>query len=288
MPSSSKKVNLPSGMPCNLSEALLKGRGDMDGESGLRQLRRPAVQKWCDSQNRTEADSSDRLAGDRELHALLAANNFTGPDYKEFEAVLVDYGFAVCRAWARDGLLLTRCVERGVRGVPVDPDHLMGALDPADVEDLSSEIVADAIIIFREQSMVGGRWKPTGTASLRTFFVNRCLFSTPGPVGRMLRHKRKQREVCSLDDPDFASDPGPSAPDIAEDLVDRLAVAELVAQPAMQLTERERTALRCHAQGMPAREIAATIGTTPKAASSCVYRAQTKLRQDPMWEEWTA
>lgn len=288
MSPTSEKVNLPSVMPCNLSEALLKGRGDMDGESNLRQFRRPAVQRWCDSQNRTEADSPDRLAGDRELHAILAANNFTGPDYTEFEAVLVDYGFAVCRAWARDGLLLTKCRERGVRGVPLDPDHLMGELAPADVEELSSDIVADAIIIFREQSMVGGRWRPTGTASLRTFFVNRCLFSTPGPAGRMLRHKRKQREVCSLDDPDFTSHPDPSTPDIADDLVDSLAAADLVAQTPVQLTDRERTALRCHMQGMPAREIATTLGTTPKAASSCVYRAQTKLRQDPRWEEWTA
>lgn len=258
----------------------------MDGDRQSFRPRRPAVRKWHARQCWEEGDSPDRLAGDRELYTILSDSEFRGPDYDEFEAVLVDYGFAVIRAWARDRLLLTKCRERHVWNVPSDPDHLMDALSTSDTEDLAIDIVAEAIIIFREESLVSGRWKPTGTASLRTFFVNRCLFSTPTPVRQLINHRHA--EIPCLDDPDFSSTAVSTSPDIAEHAVSKLSAEDLSAQVEDLLTEREYAVLQYKDQGMTSREIAAMMNTTPKAIANSADRARAKLRTIPGRGEWTA
>lgn len=258
----------------------------MDGDRQSFHPRRPAVRKWHARQCWEEGDSPDRLAGDRELYKILSDSEFRGPDYDEFEAVLVDYGFAVIRAWARDRLLLTKCRERHVRGLPSDPGHLMDALSTSDIEELAIDIVAEAIIIFREESLVSGRWKPTGTASLRTFFVNRCLFSTPTPVRQLLTHRRA--EITCLDDPDFSGTTSNTTPDIAEHAVSKLSATDFSAQVEDLLTEREYAVLGYKDQGMTSREIAAMMNTTPKAIANSADRARAKLRTTLGRGEWTA
>ena len=245
-------------------------------EPGLRR-RRHVVQRWGTRQ--TAADVS-RRDGDRELHQILADQGFRGADYADFERELVDYGFVVIRSWLRKGKLLEKCGPLQVKGIPPGINLDPSSLREYEIEDLTEDIVADGIYRFRERSLVGGRWKPNGPASMRTFFINQCLFSSATPLAAFHRQKKREQEMTYLDgfsDRGSFVDPENTAEAVTQDIE----LMRLVGT----LGPEDREVLNLHLAGLTHREIGQKIDTTPKGIERRLARIHTRLRDIVASEE---
>ncbi|GGO22100.1 RNA polymerase sigma factor [Corynebacterium marinum] len=245
-------------------------------EPGLRR-RRNAVQRWVTSQT---VDEVSRRDGDRELYQILADQGFRGADYADFERELVDYGFMVIRSWLRKGKLLEKCGSLKVKGISTGIDLDPSSLREHEIEDLTEDIVADGIYRFREQSLFGGRWRPNGPASMRTFFINRCLFSSADPLTAFHRQRKREQEMIYLDgfsDRGSFVDPENTAEAVTQDI-------DLMRLVGM-LGPQDREILTLHLEGLKHREIGQKMGTTPKGIERRLARIHARLRDDATKEE---
>lgn len=142
---------------------------------------------WIDDLESTDSTASeagdevDRLFADRRVVTMLRAQSFEGPLWEEFANVLAAYGYAVIRAWIRDGKIYGKCREKGVKSdlTPLDPN---GPNFPLIVEELACDTVGEAIARFRDRVLIPGKWNPDkagprGAASLRTYFIGQALFT---------------------------------------------------------------------------------------------------------------
>lgn len=243
------------------------------------------VRKW-EGVMKDSTTEQARLQGDRELHAILLRDDFAGPNYREFQNVLIDYGFGVIGAWVRKGTLLTKCREKGVRGLPAGQSFRTEGLDQIRQEELTTDIVADGIIRFDRDSMHAGKWNPRGQASMRTWFIGGCLFSSAGNLKRLAEEQREFQQRADLHQqvvrhyPDFDQplDLAASAVDIAD-----VVAGHMIAQEIRdQLNPADLELLELKEEGLSRPEIASRIGTTPKGMDSRWNRIRRQIQQ---WRE---
>lgn len=228
------------------------------------------VQKWVESQ--TNANPSNRLAGDRELYNVLAEQNFKGSDYKDFETELITYGYAIIRAWIKSNKIAEKCAKLRISGVPGDLSEFL--LSSAEVEDLTTDIVVDAVYRFHQDSLVGKRWDPQGSASMKTFFVNRCLFSTPDPIKKLLHKKRQEKELLSLDE---LGEEGifPPVDDFSDVVENDIILLSLIGK----LGTKDQEVFKLSYQGYKHSDIAKELGLTTKAVGRRLDRIRSNFRK---------
>ncbi|WP_339017337.1 hypothetical protein R3O64_04055 [Corynebacterium hesseae] len=100
------------------------------------------------------------------------------------------YGFACIKKWILTKELLAKCREK-LDFVPNDEDVRLDLLTPDEVEEIAEDIVVESVLVFREDALVGGKWSPTGGASLKTFFVGRCLMEACKVLKRRAKGAQK-------------------------------------------------------------------------------------------------
>lgn len=233
------------------------------------------VQKWNGIQESNNFPD-DQLAGDRELYFLLKEEGFQGPNYEEFESVLIDYGYGVINGWAKKGTLLAECRKKHARGLPPDGLLFTEDLDREQREDLVTDIVVAGIQRFTNASMRGGKWTPDGTASMKTYFIGGCLFSAVSPLAALAKELQKERqrmefeqEVAQhyLSDQPLA-DPHMSAADFADAVVDSARAQELWEG----LSSQDLKLIEMKDSGLTYKEMASNLGSTPKGIESRLRR----------------
>lgn len=220
---------------------------------------------------------ANQLAGDRELFAILENLNFSGPLYRKFEGVLAEYGFAVMQAWLRGNKFSYHLRQKRVRGLPADlPDF--AKLRHHQLEELVLEIVSTAVVNFREKCLVAGKWDPAGTASLKTFFINQCLFSSVTPIRKLISDLERETVAVYLDALPITGDAEynqQSQPALEDAVISVLNAQELYG--VLTPTESKILELKSEKQ-LSAREIGRSMGMTPKAVNNHLTRIRGKLR----------
>ena len=148
-----------------------------------------------------------------------------------------------------------------------------------DSEDLSQEGMFGLIKAVRE-------YDATKEASFRTFAevcIRRRLYSVLRASARE-KHLPLNQSV-SLDTPGFDSNSYTSGTnnlaqrDPEEDLIDREHTAALLSGVRKQLSELEAKILGYYLDGLSCREIADTVGRTPKSVDNAVQRIRHKVAQ---------
>lgn len=109
-----------------------------------------------------------------------------------------EYGYGVFIGWSHMGLLrpmAQRHARRGVYGYEKIPEGL--TLIGDDAHELATELIIEAIPAFRIKTLMNPdpikRWRPDGGATLRTFFIGRCLMELPDVYVRWDRRCRRAR-----------------------------------------------------------------------------------------------
>jgi hypothetical protein len=171
---------------------------DCDDSAFLADLQRVEV--------RSQADRIERLLADAELINTLQYLNFdpTSKEWHEVSAACAEYGYSVFVGWGRAGLLRTMAHRHGgtgVYGAARIPEGQVLDLDQA--HELSAELMIKAIEAFRTRTLMNPdptkRWRPEGGASLRTYFIGRCLLELPGIYVRWDRQRRRSRNQLTDD-----------------------------------------------------------------------------------------
>jgi hypothetical protein len=205
----------------------------------------------------------DRLLEDQRLFQVLATQNFDGPIWDRFQDALTRYGLQVLRSWLGTGLIFRRCEERGLP--TKGPKHL-SAEERLEVAALT---VAESIVIFRKKALREGAWDSGRGASLRTYFIGRCLLQFPRIYERWLRSERALELVGDPEQLEHA-DPGPSPEAQAET---RLMLAAALAAPGVLKVAKALVLLEA---GYGQAEAARRLGVSVGAIESLLYRHRKK------------
>jgi DNA-directed RNA polymerase specialized sigma24 family protein len=120
----------------------------------------------------TAEEVDRRLAADRKIVELLAADGYQGPRFDALASRLAEYAWPILLKWLSTGEIFAQC-ERCRR---VARRHEAQWDWTADERyRLATETVLEAIEFFREQALRRGRWDWRRGASLKTYFVGACL-----------------------------------------------------------------------------------------------------------------
>lgn len=67
-----------------------------------------------------------------------------------------------------------------------------------EVQSLANDTVSQGILDFRERALIGGGWSPQGGASLKTYFVGRCVFAFPNFYRKWCTEQDHRRRLSVL------------------------------------------------------------------------------------------
>lgn len=221
--------------------------------------------------DRSEARHLERLADAKIIEKLReTGGDPDSPEWRLFSAALIEYGLAVLVAWAGAGRLRQRAIERGVRGAARVP---AGRIRGERAETLALDVVIAAVTAFREKGIE--RWRPDGGASLKTYFIGRCLMEIPD-VHRAWR-SRETEEIPAvlyavIDDGRFGSFPAEAAE------------ARLLLDEIFEKDPDIRRAFELQQAGYSLEEIATILSTptstmTKPALSTRMYRLRGRAHE---------
>ncbi len=156
------------------------------------------VGELANHERSNEARRLERLA-DQEMVLTLQLHEFgTGsPEWKAFASALAEYGYSVFMGWLITGsvyrMAASQMKGKGVMGLGKIPDDLRLVGD--DAHALASEVVIKSIDAFRRKTLMNPdpakRWKVNGGASIKTFFIGRCLMELPDVFEQWNRRERR-------------------------------------------------------------------------------------------------
>lgn len=224
----------------------------------------------------------ERLQADAALVKVLREDGFTGPRYKIFATMLLDYGWKTMMSMTESGSIFSRA---RALGRPVAPHTMTSSWTEADRSAISTDSVTAGLEMFRRYALIGGAWRPEGGASLPTYFVGASVRAFPQVYRKW--HREQLRELLELGrEAELhvlpALLPGQQGADPADVAVteDRIARAlKLIQDPDL------RRSLGLHAIGYTHAEAALQVGITPKALERRLDRARTKVRADQLaWD----
>jgi len=160
-----------------------------------------------DFEQKRAAQHLERLA-DAQIVLTLQLQQFDSrtPEWGTFARALAEYGFEVFRAWGRAGVLRQMVARHGgVMGLSRLPEGL--TLDEDDADALSAELNMTSIETFRRTLMNPARtWRLDGGASLKTYYVGRCLLDLPVVY---YRWRKREAPLNAVDIDGVDADPTP-------------------------------------------------------------------------------
>ncbi len=234
-----------------------------------------AAGEWLQRFEHTnEAQDVDRLAWDRRLLDRVMWSGYTGPSWEKFAYRLVAYGLRVIQAWIFSGEIVNKCTSKGW-GQGLKDDPLMRR--PGVAEELANATVAEAIVKFRDEVLIPGKWDPTRGASLKTFFIGQALMRYRNVYRSWWRAERRQWEL-DQHHPGRPQPQEPTYPAADARVLDRERLAE-IARDVQPLT----LAIAAYwAENWTWDEIAEITGLSVPAAKSRLDRLHKKMnRQEP-------
>ncbi len=147
-----------------------------------------------------EARRLQRLA-DREIVLTLELQGFdtSTPEWRLFAEALIEYAYSVLVGWLVTGVIYQMAAAqrngKGVHGLNKVPDDLR--LHGDEPHALATEVVIVAIRKFRVKTLMNKdpskRWRVDGGASIKTFFIGRCLMELPDAFEKWDRTERRTR-----------------------------------------------------------------------------------------------
>ena len=140
----------------------------------------------------------NRRAGDEVLYLELLAADFTGPRYEIFQSELVAYAVPVLMHWLETGKIYRECAARGRPVYWKESERAVLRDDAEEREKIATSAVARTLRFFRDDVLVGARWRPDGGASLRTFFVGAVLLRFNDVYETWVREHRQQRRCVPV------------------------------------------------------------------------------------------
>jgi hypothetical protein len=137
----------------------------------------------------------DRMLGDQELLLRLQLSSYAPREWLPVASEFARYGLGVLEPWIGSGRIFGKVYGRtGFRLQPA-PD---GALDDDAANELAVDTVMVSLTSFLEGVLKKGGWDPTRGASLKTFFIGKCLWEFPN-VYRRWRRKAARWSGVVLD-----------------------------------------------------------------------------------------
>jgi DNA-directed RNA polymerase specialized sigma24 family protein len=213
---------------------------------------------------------SEGSAADAALFARLVADRFAGPVYEQCRATLARYAYKVLRR----GNIFELCASKKIKGLPKSPSW--DGWTNEDIDDLLQETVIGGLNVFRQEALAGRGWRPDGGASLRTYFIHRCLFVFAAVYRR--NHLDRNRRAAAIAALAAAQQARPvHAPDAAEVAVNKVAAEERLAN----LSPRERVVVQLAAAGYSYAEISGLLadGTSLRRVEGMINRYRKHGRQ---------
>lgn len=161
------------------------------------------VPELAEFETERSAKDLERLA-EAQIMTLLQLQGFDPrcDEWKSLADALASYGFVVMRGWGLSGLLRRKAAQHangfGVIGLPKLPEVL--ELDEFDASSLAADLVVKSIDSYRQTLMdPDRRWRFDGGASLKSFFIGRCLQLLPDVYVKWRRQERGDLIEVALD-----------------------------------------------------------------------------------------
>ena len=220
---------------------------------------------------RPAARSMARLQGDADLHARLAAAGFEGSDWDRFADVLVEYGWAVLRAWISSGVINRQVFERTGIWLKQPPSQI--SLEEG--ESLSGLVIAEALNRFRDRVLRAERWDHNRGASLSTYWIGYCLLRYPDTYRRWLTEQRHWHLANKLVQGDPTDGIASASPDPAGQIELEAELADALSSIQVDMTKQ---LLQLKAQGYSHIEIAELLDCTTKSIESRLARHWRSVR----------
>ena len=235
-----------------------------------------------DHDNTEIARQLQRLA-DQEIINFLALQGFdeSTPEWQEFSWVLAEYGHSVMTAWLVTGNIRKMAAAHnngaGVYGLTKVPEGLR--LSKEEAHDVAMDIVINAINKFRTRTLMhpdqSKRWNAGGGASLKTFFIGRCLMEFPDAYRTWAKTQPRHHVLFPDMNPDGVE---------TLDAPDQQAITALETDNALeQLPHDVQNMFKLAAAGYKYTEIAELLSTpttpcTEASVRSKMSRARNTLR----------
>ncbi|MEV4513540.1 sigma-70 family RNA polymerase sigma factor [Dactylosporangium sp. NPDC049525] len=202
-----------------------------------------------------------RRSGDEQLRARLAAVGFEGPDYDLFARELAAYGIAVCIAKLETGAIFRDCADlnRPCGAPPSNWSH-------QDRRTLAQDTVAEGLLLFHRKGLVEGDWKPTGGASLKTYFIGACVLRFADV------YRAWQKEMIRWGLWERVAAAGAARQRPPEDPADIVAVWDRIQRGLQDLDPRTREAIILTERGYTQSEIADLMGLSVRGVEGLLYR----------------
>ncbi|MFF3727433.1 hypothetical protein ACFYYM_34265 [Streptomyces erythrochromogenes] len=220
--------------------------------------------------------SAERLLADAARLQQIRKEGFRadGPRYRELHDELWVYGWRVMRAWMGDGTVIARCRLKGFR-FPAPYTEVEEMMQRADVRDeIAHTCVSKAVQSFLSDLARQDFWDADKGATLRTYFVGRCLMLF-GDAYRKWAGPYRRRLEAAADGIWRGITPVPDrpAPSLAFDQV--VVLQESLDRILLDAAKEDRAICRMIlAHDATQEQIAEQLGTTRKS----VERRMAKLR----------
>lgn len=211
---------------------------------------------------RPEVTGRERMAADRAVVDRLREVGFreTSREWRLVAKALLEYGYPVLVAWGLTGELASKVAKQGGASRAKVPTDLRLCED--DARALAAEVLIVSIRKFRTSSLP--MWDPDRGASLKTFFIGRCLLE----VGDAYKawhdreHEQAPAATCWTDDGRQCERP------------DEQAEATVLADQLLRDSPVLREMLQMQVDGYSLSEIATKFATTPASVRTTLHRGR--------------
>jgi hypothetical protein len=199
-------------------------------------------------------DRLDRMLGDQELLLRLQLSSYAPREWLPVAAEFARYGLGVLEPWIGTGRIFGKVFGRTRFRLPPPPD---GVLDRDAANELAVDTVMVSLTSFLEGVLKKGGWDPAGGASLKTFFIGKCLWEFPNVYRRWWRKAAHRSRILLVGDGQSVE--GAAG---ATDAADAKVLREAAASDALTLvsTDSARRAFVLQEMGYTHDEIACDLG----------------------------
>lgn len=219
-----------------------------------------------------EYEDPDFITADRAIVEKLRLADFQGLAWAKFAESLVRYGRPVMKYWLVTGIIFTKCqakgfgLERPTREKWLRADH----------EGFANEVLARGLNSFK-QSLQRGVWSHKGGATLRTFFMNACVFEFPNLYRKWLTAD-SQSPAPTIQPPDIDTRPDPHLS--FDELVD---MRIEIQKDLRSIDDITKSAVLLDFAGYSHREIGEFLSITSRAVEGRLRRQRERWRNKPGW-----
>lgn len=231
-------------------------------ERRRRQIQRGVGGAVSGSRESSEAaEHLERLLGDKSLIMRLQLYEFDpdSEDWKAFASALIGYGYDVFRSWFGTGKIHEKLKEKSVYG---RQSVRTTQLRSGDEQDIATHLMLTAIEPFRK-TLISGKWRHDGGASLASYFIGHCLFQVPKAFSGW-------RQLTSASD--GTVDPDKIRGEGSDGGTGRVELRMIAEEHLVSLPHKVRPMFELQGQGLRLEEIATRLGTTEGAVRSAMSR----------------